>query len=143
MSLASCLLLVADRRSDAATRAEPAFGLAGGAILRRRLETPRVASPRAVAAPGKIVIVGGGAAGFAAAEILRREGFANAITMLSDDAVAPVDRPNLSKDYLAGEEPEDWMPLRPDDFYSEAGIDLRLNTPVVSIDSKGRSVHRG
>src|SRR5215471_10592267 len=109
-------------------------------FVRRRLETPRAASPRATAAPGKIVIVGGGATGFAAAEMLRREGFANAITVLSDDSVAPVDRPNLSKDYLAGQAPEDWMPLRPDDFYSEAGIDLRLNTPVVSIDPKGRSV---
>jgi NADPH-dependent 2,4-dienoyl-CoA reductase/sulfur reductase-like enzyme/nitrite reductase/ring-hydroxylating ferredoxin subunit len=110
-------------------------------FVRRRLETPRAASPRATGAPGKIVIVGGGATGFAAAEMLRREGFANAITMLSDDSVAPVDRPNLSKDYLAGQAPEDWMPLRPDDFYSEAGIDLRLNTPVVSIDPKERSVH--
>jgi NADPH-dependent 2,4-dienoyl-CoA reductase/sulfur reductase-like enzyme/nitrite reductase/ring-hydroxylating ferredoxin subunit len=109
-------------------------------FVRRRLETPRAAAPRAAAAPGKIVIVGGGAAGFAAAEMLRREGFANAITMLSEDATAPVDRPNLSKDYLAGQAPEDWMPLRPDEFYPEAGIDLRLNTPVVSIDPNGRSV---
>ncbi|MEW6645068.1 MAG: FAD-dependent oxidoreductase [Pseudomonadota bacterium] len=109
-------------------------------IVRRRLEALRAAAPRAAAAPGKIVIVGGGAAGFAAAEMLRREGFAGAITMFSDDAAAPVDRPNLSKDYLAGQAPEDWMPLRPDDFYPEAGIDLRLNTPVVSVDPKGRNV---
>jgi NADPH-dependent 2,4-dienoyl-CoA reductase/sulfur reductase-like enzyme/nitrite reductase/ring-hydroxylating ferredoxin subunit len=109
-------------------------------LVRRRLETPRAAAPRAAAAPGKIVIVGGGAAGFAAAEMLRREGFANAITILSDDAAAPVDRPNLSKDYLAGQAPEDWVPLRPDEFYPEAGIDLRLNTPVVAIDPNGRSV---
>ena len=46
--------------------------------------------------------------------------------MLSDDDAPPVDRPNLSKDYLAGSAPEDWMPLRPDEFYAEAGIDLRL-----------------
>jgi NADPH-dependent 2,4-dienoyl-CoA reductase/sulfur reductase-like enzyme/nitrite reductase/ring-hydroxylating ferredoxin subunit len=113
----------------------------GGKIfVRRRLETPRAAASRSGTAPGKIVIVGGGAAGFAAAEMLRRQGFGGAITMLSDDAAAPVDRPNLSKDYLAGQAPEDWMSLRPDDFYPEAGIDLRLNTPVVSIDPGGRSV---
>jgi NADPH-dependent 2,4-dienoyl-CoA reductase/sulfur reductase-like enzyme len=51
-----------------------------------------------------------------------------------------VDRPNLSKDYLAGSAPEDWLPLRPDGFYAEAGIDLRLNSNVVSIDATARSV---
>ncbi len=48
--------------------------------------------------------------------------------MLSSDAAPPVDRPNLSKDYLAGSAPEDWLPLRPDGFYAEAGIDLRLDS---------------
>jgi NADPH-dependent 2,4-dienoyl-CoA reductase/sulfur reductase-like enzyme len=51
-----------------------------------------------------------------------------------------VDRPNLSKDYLAGSAPEDWLPLRPEGFYVEAGIDLRLGTEVASIDPKGRAV---
>src|SRR5215469_12932492 len=76
-------------------------------------------------APGKIVIVGGGAAGFAAAEMLRRVGYPGGITMLSEDDAPPVDRPNLSKDYLAGNAPEDWIPLRPDSFYAENHIDLR------------------
>ncbi len=92
------------------------------------------------AMPRKIVIVGGGAAGFAAADMLRREGFAGTISMISDDAAPPVDRPNLSKDYLAGQAPEDWVPLRPDDFYAEAGIDLRLNTQVTAIDARERKV---
>jgi NADPH-dependent 2,4-dienoyl-CoA reductase/sulfur reductase-like enzyme/nitrite reductase/ring-hydroxylating ferredoxin subunit len=87
-----------------------------------------------------IVIVGGGAAGFAAAEMLRRHGYAGSIAMLSDDAAAPVDRPNLSKDYLAGNAPEDWIPLRPETFYGQAGIDLRLSTKVTGIDTKGRQV---
>ena len=51
-----------------------------------------------------------------------------------------MDRPNLSKDYLAGSAPEDWLPLRPDDFYAEAEIDLRLKTEVTSIDTKAREV---
>ena len=91
-------------------------------------------------APDKIVIIGGGAAGFAAAEMLRRREFRGSIVMLSSDAAAPVDRPNLSKDYLAGKAPEDWLPLRPDSFYDEAGIDLRLNTEVTGIDTKARHV---
>lgn len=109
-------------------------------IVRRKLEPARRPALRGADQPGKIVIVGGGAAGFAAAEMLRREGFAGAVTLLSDDAAAPVDRPNLSKDYLAGQAPEDWVPLRPDDYYAQAGIDLRLDTEVASIDPKGRTV---
>src|SRR6201993_4940964 len=60
--------------------------------------------------------------------------------MLSTDAPPPVDRPNLSKDYLAGSAPEDWLPLRPDEFYAEAAIDLRLKTEVTSIDVGVRNV---
>jgi NADPH-dependent 2,4-dienoyl-CoA reductase/sulfur reductase-like enzyme len=60
--------------------------------------------------------------------------------MLSNDAAPPVDRPNLSKDYLAGSAPEDWLPLRTDSFYAEAGIDLRLESNVASIDTKARNV---
>ena len=61
--------------------------------------------------PQRIVIIGGGAAGFAAAEMLRRQHFQGSIVMLSDDDAPPVDRPNLSKDYLAGNAPEEWIPL--------------------------------
>lgn len=88
------------------------------------------------AAPAKIVIVGGGAAGFAAAEMLRREQFGGSIVMLSNDAAAPVDRPNLSKDYLAGNAPEDWVYLRPENFYADNDIDLRLNEEVATIDTR-------
>jgi NADPH-dependent 2,4-dienoyl-CoA reductase/sulfur reductase-like enzyme len=60
--------------------------------------------------------------------------------MLSNDDSAPVDRPNLSKDYLAGNAPEDWVPLRPQSFYSESGIDLRLQANVTGIDVTSREV---
>jgi NADPH-dependent 2,4-dienoyl-CoA reductase/sulfur reductase-like enzyme len=87
-----------------------------------------------------MVILGGGAAGFAAAEMLRREGFGGSLTLLSADGDAPYDRPNLSKDYLAGGAPEEWMPLRPAEYYRENGIDLRLAAEAVEIDTRGRSV---
>ena len=109
-------------------------------FVRRKREQPVARGKRPVDAPGRIVIVGGGAAGFAAAEMLRRQEFRGDIVMLSDDAAAPVDRPNLSKDYLAGSAPEDWLPLRADDFYTDANIDLRLGTNVASIDTKARNV---
>jgi NADPH-dependent 2,4-dienoyl-CoA reductase/sulfur reductase-like enzyme/nitrite reductase/ring-hydroxylating ferredoxin subunit len=110
-------------------------------FVAQKREQPK---PRAIAAkadmPKKIVIVGGGAAGFAAAEMLRRRGFGGSIVMVSNDAAPPVDRPNLSKDYLAGSAPEDWLPLRPDGFYSESKIDLRLKTEVAAIDPKAHQI---
>jgi nitrite reductase/ring-hydroxylating ferredoxin subunit/thioredoxin reductase len=87
-----------------------------------------------------VVIVGGGAAGFACAEMLRRRGYAGTITMLSADADAPYDRPNLSKDFLAGNAPDEWMPLKPDDFYTDNAIDLRLGVEVTAIDAEARRV---
>ncbi len=90
--------------------------------------------------PGSIVIVGGGAAGFAAAEMLRRRGYAGRLTLLSADEDAPYDRPNLSKDYLAGTAEEAWMPLRPDNFYADNEIDLQLRTTVADIDAQARMV---
>src|SRR5262249_32906304 len=62
------------------------------------------------------------------------------IVILSSDAAAPVDRPNLSKDYLAGNAPEERVPLRPDNFYSDNGIDLRLKAAVTAIDVRSREV---
>ncbi|MGA8901290.1 FAD-dependent oxidoreductase [Bradyrhizobium sp.] len=109
-------------------------------FVRRKREQPKSRGKRPVDAPGKIVIIGGGAAGLAAADMLRRQDFRGSIVMLSSDAAPPVDRPNLSKDYLAGSAPEDWLPLRPDSFYAEAGIDLRLKSNVTSIDTKARDV---
>jgi NADPH-dependent 2,4-dienoyl-CoA reductase/sulfur reductase-like enzyme/nitrite reductase/ring-hydroxylating ferredoxin subunit len=137
-----------DLRTGEATRAPALTPLAVWQIeyegdrifVRQKREQPKSRGKGPVDAPGKIVIVGGGAAGFAAAEMLRRQEFRGSIVMLSNDTVSPVDRPNLSKDYLAGSAPEEWLPLGPGSFYAEADIDLRLNTEVLSIDTKGRNV---
>jgi len=116
----------------------------GKVFVRGRKEAvvaaPRPSRASGTGVPGKIVIVGGGAAGFAAAEMLRRERYAGGIVMLSSDDAPPVDRPNLSKDYLAGNAPEDWLPLRDAGFYAEQRIELRLATRVAAIDPGAREV---
>src|SRR5487761_401946 len=137
-----------DLRTGEATRAPALNSIAvwkveheGNRIfVRQKREQPRPGDRGKVDPPAKIVIVGGGAAGFAAAEMLRRQDYRGSIVMLSNEAAAPVDRPNLSKDYLAGSAPEEWLPLRPAEFYAEAGIDLRLGTEVTSIDTRARNV---
>jgi NADPH-dependent 2,4-dienoyl-CoA reductase/sulfur reductase-like enzyme len=116
----------------------------GSVFVREKIEpTGKRAAGKARGASGKperVVIVGGGAAGFAAAEMLRREGFAGSVTLVSADEAAPYDRPNCSKDYLAGNAPEDWMPLRPPEFYQDQSIELKLDSNVTGIDAKGRQV---
>jgi NADPH-dependent 2,4-dienoyl-CoA reductase/sulfur reductase-like enzyme/nitrite reductase/ring-hydroxylating ferredoxin subunit len=114
----------------------------GKAFVREKIERAQARQPARAASgrPDRIVIVGGGAAGFAAAEMLRREGFAGSLTMLSVDEAAPYDRPNCSKDYLAGNAPEDWMPLRPPEYYKEQDIDIQLHAEVSGIDAKARRV---
>lgn len=137
-----------DLRTGEATRA-PAFDPIARFKVERRdgkvfvgdKVAPCPIRPRALKeAPEKIVIVGGGAAGFAAAEMLRREQFAGEIVMLSQETDGPVDRPNLSKDYLAGSAQADWIPLRSEDFYRDLKIDLRLGVEVDTIDVAGRAV---
>jgi len=91
--------------------------------------------------PDRVVIVGAGAAGSAAAEWLRREGFEGDVTLVDPDPDVPYDRPNLSKDYLAGTAPEKWIPLRPPGFHLEAGI-ARVIERVVKLDRGQRRVER-
>jgi NADPH-dependent 2,4-dienoyl-CoA reductase/sulfur reductase-like enzyme/nitrite reductase/ring-hydroxylating ferredoxin subunit len=113
----------------------------GKIYVREKLElAERGARTAAGAGPESIVILGGGAAGNAAAEMLRHEGYSGPVTMLSADDAGPYDRPNLSKDYLAGNAPEEWIPLRSPDFYREHGIELKLGTRAVAIDPKTREV---
>jgi NADPH-dependent 2,4-dienoyl-CoA reductase/sulfur reductase-like enzyme/nitrite reductase/ring-hydroxylating ferredoxin subunit len=109
-------------------------------FVRDKLPPRTKTAPPGARHPASIVIIGGGAAGLAAADLLRRDGYAGPIAMLSADADPPVDRPNLSKDYLAGEAQDDWMPLWPEDLYRERRVDLVLNTRAVSIDAAGKRV---
>ena len=112
-------------------------------VKEKRTTTPVIRVAKTRESPRKIVIIGGGAAGFAAVEMLRRQQFQGDIVMLSDDDASPVDRPNLSKDYLAGSAPAEWVPLRDDAFYAEQKIELRLKTRVTDIDVRARAVALG
>ena len=108
----------------------------GGAIKvgqERKHSRPK-GRTKLTASPERIVIVGGGAAGFAAAEMLRRQGYQHSLVMLSSDAALPYDRPNLSKDYLAGTIPFDYVPLRDESFYEENGIEIQPGKTVAKID---------
>jgi NADPH-dependent 2,4-dienoyl-CoA reductase/sulfur reductase-like enzyme/nitrite reductase/ring-hydroxylating ferredoxin subunit len=113
-------------------------------FVRERIAPSARAAPtkrtQAPGEPGRIVIIGGGAAGFAAAEMLRREGFGGSLTLISADDQPPYDRPNCSKDYLAGTAPEDWMPLKPAEFYRHHAIDLALSTPARAIEAAQKQV---
>jgi apoptosis-inducing factor 3 len=98
------------------------------------------ASPRSTRVLRKVVIVGGGAAGLCAADALRRRGYDGALTMISADDSPPCDRPNLSKDFLAGTAPPEWIPLRPAEFYAERNIELVLQSRVSAVDIARRRV---
>lgn len=93
------------------------------------------------AGPKSVVILGAGAAGNACAEMLRREAYRGPITIVDPDPDAPYDRPNLSKDYLAGSAPEEWLPLHPRDFYEAQHIEILSGVEAVRLDSKSRTVH--
>ena len=86
------------------------------------------------------LLVGAGAAGNAAAETLRREGFAGRIVMITSESDLPYDRPNLSKDFMSGEAKPEWMPLRSAKFYANQGIEVLTNTRVAAVDPHGKTV---
>jgi apoptosis-inducing factor 3 len=90
--------------------------------------------------PASVVILGGGAAGAVAAATLRNEGYTGPVTVVSADGDAPYDRPNASKDYLAGNAPAEWMPLFPDELYREKHVELLLGRRALAIDTAARRV---
>ncbi|HEX6045311.1 MAG TPA: FAD-dependent oxidoreductase [Pyrinomonadaceae bacterium] len=88
----------------------------------------------------QFVIIGAGAAGYAAAQTLREEGFRGNVVMITREDRAPYDRPNLSKDYLHGHAEPEWMPLRADEFFDERNIRLLLNREVTRVDARNRTI---
>ncbi|MBE7217360.1 MAG: FAD-dependent oxidoreductase [Caulobacteraceae bacterium] len=92
------------------------------------------AEAEAAQAPGRVLIVGGGAAGYACAEMLARLGLGAGVTVVSDDADAPYDRTFCSKQYLSGEAPRGKTALAEEGFWSDAGPRLRLGARVAKLD---------
>ena len=115
--------------------------LGGTVYVREKLESVnRPSQPLMAGIPATVVIVGGGAAGNAAAETLRREGYSGRIRMLSADESVPCDRPNLSKGFLSGAASDESNPLRSQQFYKDHEIALHLDARVTTIDTAGKQV---
>jgi len=124
-----------------ALHALPCYSVArAGGTIRVGARKPDVAPTVPLAAPRTIVIVGAGAAGEAAASTLRLHGYAGDIRVFGADVSPPVDRPNLSKDYLAGTAPDEWIPLRPDTYFAEQRIELSLGARVASVSLEARQL---
>jgi NADPH-dependent 2,4-dienoyl-CoA reductase/sulfur reductase-like enzyme/nitrite reductase/ring-hydroxylating ferredoxin subunit len=109
------------------------------AFVREKLTAAPGAAPPS-ASPDSILIIGGGAAGSAAADMIRREGYEGPVTIVSADSDLPVDRPNLSKDYLAGDAQDDWLPIWSSEQYAERNIELVLGRRAMSLDPNTRKV---
>ncbi|HEY7922723.1 MAG TPA: FAD-dependent oxidoreductase [Vicinamibacteria bacterium] len=109
-------------------------------VVREKLSGFASKASSAKGHPAAVVIVGAGAAGLAAADMLRREGYGGSLTMISADDSAPYDRPNLSKDFLAGTAPPEWIPLRSPDYYREQRIELVLGSRVSSLELQAKQV---
>ena len=101
---------------------------------------PPMTKPDTAADARLFVILGGGAAGYAAAQTLREDGFKGRVVMVTRENRLPYDRPNLSKDYLRGHAEPEWMPLRPDEFFSANGIEVQRDKEVVRVDAKAKTI---
>jgi 3-phenylpropionate/trans-cinnamate dioxygenase ferredoxin reductase subunit len=87
-----------------------------------------------------IVIVGAGHGGAQAAIALRQNGFAGSIMLVGRESVPPYERPPLSKDYLARDKPFDRIMIRPEAFWAEKDITLRLGTTVTRVDPQAKEL---
>ena len=87
-----------------------------------------------------IVIAGGGLAAQRAVETLRRNGHDGPIHLVSDEAVAPYDRPPLSKEYLAGGIDEAALRFRADEWYRDRGVELLLGERAAGLDVAAREL---
>jgi NADPH-dependent 2,4-dienoyl-CoA reductase/sulfur reductase-like enzyme/nitrite reductase/ring-hydroxylating ferredoxin subunit len=138
-----------DLRTGAAVRApalnpvatyEVAHGQDIVSVTPRKKRTVAPTVARRADVPTSVAIVGAGAAGESAATELRRLGFDGEITVFDADESAPYDRPNLSKDYLAGTASEDWLPLHPRSHYKDLAVALVLGRRVVALDAATKVV---
>ena len=111
--------------------------------VRGKKEPGSTTSRSATTAPSSIVVVGAGAAGAACVEMLRKENYEGPITMIGAEEPGPVDRPNLSKDYLAGNAPEEWIPLGSQQRYAELRVELLPTATVTAIDTTTQHVTLG
>ena len=103
-------------------------------------EPPRVSDPAAAPGPGKtVVVIGAGAAGQAAAEALRGEGFAGRLVLIGREDDPPYDRTNLSKHFLTGDAGEDKLPLRPAGFLEGLNVERMVKT-VASLDAPEKTL---
>lgn len=105
-----------------------------------KMRIPEMVSPDPARDARTFVVLGGGAAGNAAAQSLRQSGFQGKILLISNETDLPYDRPNLSKDYLQGEAKEEWMPLRSEKFFQNRGIELMLGKNVTGVDPRSRTI---
>ncbi len=87
-----------------------------------------------------ILIIGAGQAGLQAADTLRREGFSGNVTLVGDEAELPYQRPPLSKKFLSGELTLDRLLFRPQSFFDQHRIELRLGIPAVRLEPGKRQV---
>ena len=106
----------------------------------RDRRTPTMATCDPAADSRQFVIIGAGAAGYAAAQTLREEGFRGNVVLITREHHTPYDRPNLSKDYLHGHAEPEWIPLRSDQFFTEHGIQLVLNREVTRVDAHAKTI---
>ncbi|MDQ2090625.1 NAD(P)/FAD-dependent oxidoreductase [Marimonas arenosa] len=90
-----------------------------------------------------IVVIGAGQAGSSLCAKLRNLGHTGSITLIGEESAPPYQRPPLSKAYLLGEMELERLYLRPESFYAENGIELRLNTTVQAIDRADKTVIAG
>ena len=89
--------------------------------------------------PSSVLIVGAGLAGARCAETLRAEGYGGKLVLVGDEALPPYERPALSKEYLAGNKPEEELLLRAPSWWAQREVELKLGQRVVHIDTPHRS----
>ena len=89
---------------------------------------------------GHVVVVGAGQAGSSCVAKLRNSGFKGQITLIGEEPVPPYQRPPLSKAYLLGDMALERMFLRPETFYSENNIELRMSARVDAINASEQTI---